>query len=152
MTQRERQGWFIVASLFVTLFLVFGSGYDTGGLFFPQLLKHFGWSRTKLSGLTGALAFSAGLSSPLIGWMLDRFEARVVMVGGAALAALAFVLASQANSFAPMLAAYLVLGVGIGGATLLPCSLVIANWFGARRGLAMGIAIGGTSLGGAGMT
>ncbi len=51
MTQRERQGWFIVASLFVTLFLVFGSGYDTGGLFFPQLLKHFGWSRAYLSTL-----------------------------------------------------------------------------------------------------
>ena len=27
MTQRERQGWIIVASLFVTLVFVFGSGY-----------------------------------------------------------------------------------------------------------------------------
>jgi sugar phosphate permease len=46
----------------------------------------------------------------------------------------------------------MLLGVGIGAATLLPCSLVIGNWFGARRGLAMGIAFAGTSLGGAGMT
>ncbi|HEY6418992.1 MAG TPA: MFS transporter [Candidatus Binataceae bacterium] len=152
MTQRERQGWFIVASLFVTLFLVFGSGYDTAGLFFPQLLKHFGWSRTRISTLTGALAFSAGLSAPLIGWMLDRFEARIVMVAGAALSGLAFIMASQANSFTPMLVAYLVLGVGIGAATLLPAALVIANWFGARRGLAMGLTFAGTSLGGAGMT
>jgi MFS family permease len=46
----------------------------------------------------------------------------------------------------------MLLGVGIGAATLLPCSLVIGNWFGARRGLAMGIAFAGTSLGGAAMT
>ncbi len=154
MTVRERQGWFIVASLFVTLFLVFGSGYDTGGLFFPQLLKYFGWSRAKLSILTGALALSSGLVGPLIGWLLDRVEARVVMVAGAAIAGAAFLMASHSNSFNPMLTAYLVLGIGIAGATLLPCSLVIANWFGAssRRGLAMGITFAGTSLGGAGMT
>ncbi len=154
MTARERQGWLIVASLFFTLFLVFGSGYDTGGLFFPQLLKYFGWSRAKLSILTGLLALSSGLVGPLIGWMLDRVEARVVMVVGAAVAGAAFLMASQSNSYHPMAAAYLVLGIGIAGATLLPCSMVIANWFGAspRRGLAMGITFAGTSLGGAGMT
>jgi hypothetical protein len=48
MTQRERQGWIIVASLFVVLMFVFGSGYNTGGLFFPHLLKHFGWPRAQL--------------------------------------------------------------------------------------------------------
>jgi len=152
VTQRERQGWVIVASLFVTLFLIFGSGYDTSGLFFPQLLKHFGWTHTKTALLTSALALSAGFSAPLIGWLLDRVEARVVMSAGALAAGLAFFMASRADSFPPMLTAYLVLGVGIGGATLLPTSLVIANWFGARRGLAMGIALAGTSLGGAGMT
>ena len=77
MTQRERQGWIIVASLFVTLVFVFGSGYNTGGLFFPHLLKHFGWKRAQLSTLQGAaLPLSAGLSAPLIGWLLDRVEAR----------------------------------------------------------------------------
>jgi len=53
MTQRERQGWIIVASLFVVLMFVFGSGYNTGGLFFPFLLKHFGWPRAQLSTLQG---------------------------------------------------------------------------------------------------
>ncbi|HYA34367.1 MAG TPA: MFS transporter, partial [Candidatus Binataceae bacterium] len=74
------------------------------------------------------------------------------MIGGAVLAGLAFILASRANSFPPMLIAYLILGVGIGGSTLLPAALVIANWFGARRGLAMGLTFAGTSLGGAAMT
>ena len=152
MTKRERQGWIIVASLFATLFLVFGSGYDTAGVFFTPLLKYFKWSRGQTSTLQGALAISAGLSAPLIGWLLDRVEARVVMVAGAAIAGLAFLIASQANSFPVMLVAYLVLGIGIGASTLLPASMVIANWFGARRGLAMGLTFAGTSLGGTVMT
>jgi MFS family permease len=153
MTQRERQGWIIVASLFVTLVFVFGSGYNTGGLFFPHLLKHFGWKRAQLSTLQGAaLPLSAGLSAPLIGWLLDRVEARVVMVAGAIMTGVAFLIASRVDSFGPLFGAYVLLGVGIGAATLLPCSMVIANWFGANRGLAMGLTFAGTSLGGAAMT
>ena len=151
MTQRERQGWIIVAALFVTLLLVFGSGYNTGGLFFPHLLKHFGWKRAQLSTLQGAaLPLSAGLSAPLIGWLLDRVEARIVMVAGVIMTACSFLIASRVDSFGPLFGAYVLLGVGIGASTLLPCSLVIANWFGARRGLAMGLTFAGTSLGGAG--
>ncbi|MHB8382553.1 MAG: MFS transporter, partial [Candidatus Binataceae bacterium] len=52
MTTRERQGWTIAASLFFTLFLVFGSGYNTGTLFFPQLVKHFGWTHARTAWLT----------------------------------------------------------------------------------------------------
>jgi MFS family permease len=153
MTERERQGWIIVASLFVVLVFVFGSGYNTGGLFFPHLLKHFGWKRAQLSTLQGAaLPLSAGLSAPLIGWLLDRVEARVVMVAGAVMTGVSFLIASRVDSFGPLFGAYVLLGVGIGASTLLPCSLVIANWFGARRGLAMGLTFAGTSLGGAAMT
>jgi sugar phosphate permease len=151
MSARERQQWIIVASLFVTLFLVFGSGYDTFPVFLLPLVKHFAWSHARAASLQAALALAAGLTVPLIGWMLDRVEARVVMALGAALAGLSMLFASRVNSFGPMLAAYIALGLGMTGATLLPCSLVIANWFGARRGLAMGIAFAGTSLGGAGM-
>ncbi len=153
MTQRERQGWIIVASLFVVLMFVFGSGYNTGGLFFPHLLKHFGWPRAQLSTLQGlALPISAGISAPLIGWLLDRVEARIVMVAGAIMTGVSFLIASRVDSFGPLFGAYVLLGVGIGASTLLPCALVIANWFGARRGLAMGLAFAGTSLGGAAMT
>jgi MFS family permease len=85
MTQRERQGWLIVASLWVTLFIIFGGGFLTAGVFFTPLLRQFGWGRAQLSTLQGSLAISAGISAPLIGWLLDRVEARIVMVVGAVL-------------------------------------------------------------------
>lgn len=97
-------------------------------------------------------ALSVGLSAPLIGWLLDRIETRVVMAAGALVAAASFVIASRSNSYPPMLVAYVALGVGVCAATILPASLVIANWFGTRRGVAMGVTMSGTTAGGMLMT
>ena len=152
MTQQERAGWKIVASLFVVLFVVWGGGINTGAVFFPALLKHFGWTRAHLATLGSAGALAAGLVGPLVGGLVDRFEARRVMMGGAALTALAFVFASRVNSYFPLLIANLVIAVGVTAATIIPCSLIVSNWFGARRGFALGVTFAGTSIGGMGMT
>ena len=153
MTQRERRGWFIVAAVFVTLVLVFGGGYDTVPVFVPALLRGFpNWSRAEVSLLPSVLALSAGISVLPVGWLVDRIEARIVIIAGVLLAAGAFFLASTSHSLATMLGAYLILGVGISAGTVLPASLVLANWFTERRGLAMGIALSGSTVGGSLMT
>lgn len=147
MTQRERQGWFIVASLFVTLLFTFGGGYDTIPVFLPPLVKHFGWSRAQVSLLPSVTAIAAGLSAPLIGRLLDRFEARSLMVAGAGAVGLAYLGASRVNSFAPLLALYVLIGLGISAGTLVPAAFVVANWFQNRRGIALGIVMSGTTTG-----
>jgi MFS family permease len=153
MTQRERLGWVIVASLFVALFLIAGSGANTFGIFLPALLKAFPhWSRAKVALLPSALFFSWGVTVIPVGWLLDRVEARLLMIFGAIAAGGAFLIASRSNSFNPMLAAYLLLGLGISTGTLAPAAFVLANWFEARRGLAMGITMAGTTAGGMAMT
>ncbi len=152
MTRQERRGWYVVASLFTTLFLVFGSGYNTAGVFVGPLVREFGWTRAQVSLLQTTVALSAGLVVPLVGWLLDRVEARLVMVAGALLVGLGFVAASRAAALPAMIAAYALVGVGLGASTLLPAALVVANWFGARRGVALGLTMIGTSAGGMVMT
>src|SRR5581483_11012395 len=153
MTAIERRGWFIVACLFLVLLLVFGGGYNTVPVFVPALLRGFpAWSHQRVSILPSVLALSAGVSVLPVGWLLDRFEARVLMVIGCVTAGCGFLVASRADSFAPLLIAYLMLGCGIAAGTALPAAYVIANWFEARRGLAMGIAISGSTIGGMVMT
>jgi MFS family permease len=153
MTQHERRGWLIVAVMFVTLVLVFGGGYDTVPVFVPALLRGFpNWSRAQVSLLPSVLALSAGISVLPVGWLVDRIEARIVIIAGALLAGGAFFLASASHSLATMISAYLILGVGISAGTVLPASLVLANWFTERRGLAMGIALSGSTVGGSLMT
>ena len=60
MNKKEAPGaWLIVGVLFISWFLVWGGGLNTGAVFFPPVLKHFGWSRATLS---GAFAVGAALS------------------------------------------------------------------------------------------
>jgi len=149
MNQRDRQASIIAASLFITLFLVWGGGVNTGPVFLPALLKHFGWTRARVSTLGSAGALMGGVCGPLVGWMVDRIEARKVMILGAVTVGVGFLIASRSNSYSLLLIANLIIAIGVTAATLLPASLVIASWFGARRGLALGFTFAGTSLGGA---
>ena len=148
MTNRERQGWWIAASLFLALFLLWGSGFNTAGLFIAPFIKQFGWGRTQVSLLVAAMAFASGISSPIAGRLLERVEARGVILAGTLLSGAGLIVASRANAFAPMLVAYTILGLGLGLSTFVPTALVISNWFGERRGVALGIVMGGQSLGG----
>jgi len=152
MNAEERHNWLVVAALFVTLFLVFGSGYNTQSVFFTPVLRYFGWSRARLSSLQTALALTAGMSVPLVGWLLDRVQARAVIGVGIVLAAGGFLMAGRAHSFEAMTMAYVLLGLGIGAGTLLPCSLVVANVFSDQRGRALGLTMAGTTVGGMIMT
>ena len=149
MNRRERQAWIIAASVFVTLFLVWGGGVNTGPVFLPPLLKYFGWTRARVSTLGSAGALMAGACGPLVGWLVDRIDARRVMLVGAITVGVGFIAASRSDSYYLLLAANLVVAIGVTAATLIPASLVIASWFGERRGLAMGLTFAGTSLGGA---
>jgi len=102
MTRQEKHGWLIVASLFVTTLAIAGSGYNTTPVFVPVLLKAFGWSRARVSLLPSVAALTWGILVFRVGWLLDRVEARFVMVTGAVAAGIGFILASRADSCAPM--------------------------------------------------
>src|SRR5713226_4255800 len=102
MTRQEKHGWLIVASLFVTMLLIVGSGYDATPVFVPALLKSFGWSRTKVSLLPSVAALAWGGFVFPVGWLLDRIEARLIMVTGALAAGAYFLLAGRAQSFTPL--------------------------------------------------
>src|ERR1700680_5015857 len=77
----ERRGWRIVAVLFLTL--VFGSGgAGSFGVFFTPLVKEFGWSHLQTSLLFSVSALAMGAAQPLVGLMLDKIDARIVIVSG----------------------------------------------------------------------
>jgi MFS family permease len=152
MTRQDRQAWTIAAALFVSLFFLWGGGYNTAPIFLAALLKAFGWTHARVAWITAALSLAIGVTGPVAGWLLDRIEAKFVMGGGAALAVAGLVAASRADGFASLLIAVIVLGVGLGASTWLAASLVIANWFGDRRGTALGVATAGMEFGGMAMT
>ncbi len=148
LAARQPRGWLMVLLLFVIMAIIVGCIDSTGVLFTP-LLKHFGWSRTRMSTVISAMSLATGLATPIAGWFVDRIGARVVIAAGVAIAGAGLLLGSQAHSFFALTAAYALFGAGCGGASLVSASYVVANWFGGKRGRAMGIMMMGTSIGAA---
>jgi len=152
MQDRDRQAWVVAIALFIGLFFLWGGGYNTAPVFVGALLKAFGWSHARVAWVPGVLSLSVGVTGPIAGWLLDRIEARFVMGAGAAMAGIGFAAAGRSNSFAGLLLSVLILGVGLGASTWLPSAMIIANWFGERRGTALGVATAGMEFGGMAMT
>jgi len=151
MLENDRRGWIIVGVLFATMFLIWGP-VNAGGVFFLPVITHFKWSRGLFSALVATAPLAAGVSSPIVGSMLDRVSPRKVMVAGAAMVALAYFALSRANSASAFLAIFIVLGIGITASTIIPSAVVITSLFREQRGLALGIAFAAIPLGGTGIT
>jgi len=152
MSDQQKREWYIVGALFVSMFIVWGGGVNAGAVFLPPLIKAFGWSRAKVSTLGAVAALVAGVSGPIVGWVLDRIDAGKVMIAGVAVAAVGFFVMSLAGAYSTFIFGNVLVGIGLTAGTVIPTSLVVANWFGARRGTALGITFAGSSLGGTGMT
>jgi MFS family permease len=148
MASRNRQAWTIVAVFFFAQFFIVGGAYDTAGIFFTPLVRHFGWSRTQVSMLTSAISLAAAVVGPGVGWMLDRFEARWMTTIAAVVCGVASLMASTAQTLVWMITAYALLGAGAAAAVMIPTYFVISNWFVERRALAMTLAITGIEVGG----
>ena len=151
-TEGSARHWIVIGVLFVSWFIVWGGGANTGPVFFIPVLKTFGWSRTRLSFGYAVAAFSAGAAGPLIGWLVDRFDVRKVMVAGVATVVCMYLALARTHAYGQFVLINLGLGLGFVACTGIPASKVVANWFESRRGMAMGFTLSGASIGGAILT
>jgi MFS family permease len=152
MTEQAKMARRIAGALFVTLFLLWGSGYNTFGVFFTPLLKEFHGTHASISLCATAIVLFTGAAAPIAGWLIKLVDVRLVMGAGATLAGVSLLGISRATSFNHLLGWYVLLGVGLGGSTMVPASLILTNWFKERRGTVLGVATAGMELGGVIMT
>src|SRR5260370_21602352 len=118
MTKQERQGWLIIATLFVAIFFVSGAATNCISVFMTPFMKHFGWKHAEASLVPMAFSLAVGLVSPVVGYLLDRLEARIVVCGGARLAVVGLLTASQSGAIGAMVAAYIAVGTAVSPATV----------------------------------
>lgn len=112
----------------------------TVSLFVDPLIDEFGWSRTTISGLYTAGSLTAASSMLAIGWLLDRFGARVVLAGVGLMLGLAALWMSEVSNQLGVYAGFTALRMfGQGSLGLVPSSLV-ALWFVRKRGRATALA------------
>jgi len=140
-------GWLVVFVMFLAMSMVSVSRASIG-LAMPAMEQDMGWSRSFLSTVVAWALISMAIISPLVGYLLDRFGARRIILGGLLISAGALALTSRADSAWQILVAYsLIGGIGFGLVSKNVASATIARHFDANRGLAVGVANAGSTAG-----
>ena len=139
-------GWVVVAASTAVLAVQAGMIFSFG-VFFKQLVAHFGWSRAATSGVFSMFMISHGAFAIAMGWFTDRFGPTKVMVFCGFMVGLGLVLSSLVNELWQLYVTYgLIVSMGVSGGFPVTTSTT-ARWFTKQRGLALGIVVGGTGLG-----
>src|SRR4051794_19447813 len=141
-------GWWIVLAAGLVFFVNGGLGSYALGVLLPAWVNEFGWPRASISLAYTIGTLLPGLLGVAIGRFTDRFGPRWIIVVGAAISGLSFVMLSGVNSLFMFYVAFAIGALGRCGTSQVPVTAAVARWFTARRSLAMGLATTGISLAG----
>lgn len=141
-------GWIVVGASSTVVFARMAPAITTLTVLIFPISHQLGWSRTLIAGSVSAGALASLVLSPVVGWAIDRFGARPVLVVSVLVLGVAMI--SLAWATVP-LTFYLAFAAGrIVFHTSAPigASTVAARWFIRKRGRAIGMiflfgAIGG---------
>jgi hypothetical protein len=123
--------WRAVLVLGVTQILTWGTMFYPTVLTVPLIAADRGYSITLAMGGFSLALFTAGLVSPRVGWLIDRYGGHRVMPAGALLGALGLVGLVYLEHAAAYLAVWMLLGVAIAGSLYDPAFATLGRIFGA---------------------
>ncbi len=139
----------MVGVAFLADFIAVGFLFYSFGVFINAIEADMGWTRSEISWALAVSNLATAAAAPVIGRLLDRVSVRRMMSVGALVMAAGFLLLSQARTLWQFLLVFgTVLAVGSQSMGHLSSAKLVANWFDARRGTALGIATMGISLSG----
>lgn len=146
---RLYHGWYVLAAGYVCAGLMVGSTHYIFGLLIRPLTEEFDISRAQAN--NGLILFLLGtiLTSPFVGYLLDRLPLKKVMISGAILFTASFLAISVAPSLWLIALLLIPAAAGVAAAGALAANKTITQWFHRRRGRAMGVLATATSAGGA---
>jgi MFS family permease len=149
MRKKIFYGWWIVLATNLICMIGYGTWLYSFGVFFKPMSAEFGWTRAMTAGAYSLRSIEGGIASPIVGWAVDKYGSRGVIVVGAIISGGAFALMPLVNS---LLGFYLVYGIllsaGMSAMLYLPAWTVIAKWFKRRLSLAMALLAVGAGFGG----
>ena len=133
-------GWVVLGVTSVALF-VSGPGQTSSvSIFVDPIIEDLGLSRTAVSGLYTAGSLTAAMVLVLVGRLLDRFGARIVLVGVAVLFGFATMLMSRIDNPAELYLGFAAIRTLGQGSLMLAGTTLVALWFVRMRGRAMALA------------
>lgn len=140
-------GWIILATAGSTQVVRNATASLTIAVFIFPLSEELGWSRTLIAGAASFGGLAASGVSPAVGWLVDRYGARLVLASSIFILGISTI--SLAWATVPV-AFYLAYGVGrviFSSPVQIGSSVVVSRWFVRMRGRASGILFGSHSIG-----
>lgn len=142
-------GWWIVAATSAMMFFAAGIFFRGFIVFFVPVRKSLNLSNRQTSMVFSLARAEGGLEGLGVGWMIDRFGTRRIMIPGILLAALGYLAFSRVDSFLWFAVVYLGV-ISVGSSVAFQHALFAgANmWFVRRRAFVLSIITAASSLGG----
>ena len=114
-SSRVFYGWWIVGACFL-LSLYTGGTFILGfTAFFEPIANEFGWSYTQVSLAASLRGANMGLLAPLMGFLVDRWGPRRLILGGIVLLGIALILLSRVTSLSMFYGTFIIVAFGISG-------------------------------------
>lgn len=131
-------GWRIVA-LGGIINAVAGGVYNYGfAIFFLPISRDLELTRAQTSLIFSLSRAEGAIEGPFAGWLVDEFGPKHVLVGGAVLTGIGYMMLSQADSYLSFLLIYLVfISLSFNAGFAHSILAAVNTWFIRRRGLAM---------------
>ncbi len=130
-------------------FSTMATGNLSFGLFVIPMGGALGMTRSQFGWAVTTRRLAAGLSSYIVGRLLDRYGPRVLIPVSAAIIGVALIAVSRANAPWQVIALFGVVGMtGLAAPQNIVTSVPVAKWFQRKRGLALALAASGLGIGG----
>lgn len=133
-------GWVVLGAAGSSMFVRNAAGSLTFAVFVPLIADDTGWSRALIGGAAAVGGLLATGASPPVGWAIDRYGARVVLVMGLVIIGLSTMAMAWLSVHIAIFYAALAVGrimfsspLNVGPAT------VVGRWFVRQRGRATGL-------------
>lgn len=159
MTETKRTlfyGWIIAAT--ATLALIISNGLAIYGIpaFYKFIREDFvksgvvpaNQAETFIADGAALTFLFSGFFSPVAGWLIQKYNLRVLMIIGSLILGAGFVLHSQAETVSLVYISRILMGASLCLVGVLANVVLISNWFRKLRGTIIGIILTGTSIGG----
>jgi MFS family permease len=145
---RPFYGWYVVFAIGLVLTTESGLAFYNLAVLLDAFIRERGFPVALASSATASYFLASGMGGVVAARVMERTDARVIMIGGACLSSIALACVGLLRRPWELFAFHVVFGFCYGCCGLVPATTVVARWFEARRPLALSIASTGLSLGG----
>jgi MFS family permease len=155
VTEQDRQqrifgiyyGWIVVISVMLTLAIASGGRFLFGIVLRP-VSDEFGWGRAELALAVTISVVALSFLQPLVGWLVDRFGSRPILIAGVITTALAMIPMTMVTRLWQVYVFYgLLAAIGFAATSPVNTTALVNGWFEKRRGLALSMATSGAAYG-----